>query len=149
MPKTYTNSLFCRHHRFWKFQSIAENSFSNQLQFCEQGSIQVIIHQGRTRNIFSRTEETSDHDCVSQQAEKYQMKVAKSNFSGESFDHLRYIICTHRKTKLVDLHLKSAAIEGHLLQVYYFTNIFLKFPELPNQRCSFLNFISMKCLRNL
>ena len=57
---------------------------------------------------------------------KYHMKVAESNLSGESFCHLWYMICTNRKATLVYLPPISAAIQGHLLQVYYFTNVSLK-----------------------
>ena len=76
---------------------------------------------------FFTTEEGSEDDYVSQEAEKYHMKFSESNLSAESFDHLRYMICTNRKIKLVDLPPTFSAIQKHLLQAYYFTNISLKF----------------------
>ena len=41
------------------------------------------------------------------------------------------MICTNRKTTLVDLPLTSAAIQGHLLQAYYcFTNVSQKILDI-------------------
>ena len=74
------------------------------------------------------------------------MKVAGSNLSAESFDHLRYMICTNRKTTLDDLSATSAAIQGHLLQAYYFKNISLKIFDTTKSTLQLLNFcLSVKC----
>ena len=54
------------------------------------------------------------------------MKVAESNLSAEKFDHLRYMICTNRKTILVDLPPTSAAIQGHLLQAHYLHTTYIQ-----------------------
>ena len=54
-----------------------------------------------------------------------------------------------RKIKIfVDLPPTSAAIQRHLLQAYYFTNISLKTLDTTksvNQRYNFLIFVSVKC----
>ena len=54
------------------------------------------------------------------------MEVAEPNLSAEPFDHLKCMICTNRKMILVYLLPTSAAIKGHLLQVYFFTIVFFK-----------------------
>ena len=92
---------------------------------------------------FCTTEEASEYDYASQQAEKYQMNVAESNLSAESFYHLRYTMCTTRKTTLVDLPPISAVFQGHLLQAYCFTNISLKILDTTKSMLQLFNF----CLR--
>ena len=73
------------------------------------------------------------------------MKVAESNLSAGSFDHLRYLICTNRKATLADLPPTSAAIQGHLLQAYYFTNISLKILDTTKATLQLHNL----CLREM
>ena len=60
------------------------------------------------------------HDYHFQMAEKYLVKVIKPNIEAESFDDLRYVIYTTRKTIFSELPPISSAIKGHLLQVYSF-----------------------------
>ena len=62
---------------------------------------------------------------------------AESNLSAESFDHLRHMICTNIKKTIVDL---PAAIQKHLLQAYYFTNISLKIIDTTKSTQQLLNF---------
>ena len=73
------------------------------------------------------------------------MKVAKSNLSAESFDNLRYMICTSKKTTFVDLPPTSAAIQGHLLHAYYYTNISRKILDTTKSMLQPLNF----CVREM
>ena len=73
------------------------------------------------------------------------MIVAESNLSAESFDHLRHMICTNRKTTFVDLPPTSDVIQGHLLQAYYFINISLKILDTTNSMLHLTN-ISLKIL---
>ena len=68
------------------------------------------------------------------------MKVAESKLSAESFDHLMYMICTNRKTTLVDLPPTSAAIQGRLLKAYYFTNISLNIIDTTKSKLQPINF---------
>ena len=75
------------------------------------------------------------------------MKVAKSNLPAESFDHLRFMIYTNRKTTLVDLPLTSAAIQGHLLLAYYFTNVSLKNLDTTKSTFQLLNFCLHEMLK--
>ena len=86
------------------------------------------------------TAEPFKDDYVSQQAEKYNVKGAEWNLSAESLDHSRYMICTNRKTTFVDLPPTSAALQGHLLQAYYFTNISLKVFDITKSTWQPLNF---------
>ena len=55
--------------------------------------------------------------------EKYLVKVIEANVAVESFDDLRYLIYTNRKTTFPELPPTSSAIKGHLLRAYYFMNI--------------------------
>ena len=73
------------------------------------------------------------------------MNVDESNLSTKSFGYLRYMICTNRKTIPVDLPSTSAAIQGHLLKVNYFTNISLKILDTTKPTLQLLNF----CLREM
>ena len=66
------------------------------------------------------------------------MKAPESNLSAQSFDHLRYTICTNRKATVVPP--TSAAIQAHLLQAYYFTNIFLKILHTTKSTLQLPNF---------
>ena len=84
----------------------------------------------------------SEDHYVSQEAEKYNVKVAESNVSAESFDLLRYMICTNRKTAIFDLPPWSAAIQSHLLQALYFKYISLKILDTIKSMLQPLNFIS-------
>ena len=68
------------------------------------------------------------------------MKVAGSNLSAESFGHLMYMICANRKTAIADLPPTSAAIQGHLLQAHYFTNISLNIIDTTKSTLQPLNF---------
>ena len=70
------------------------------------------------------------------------VNVAESNVSAESFDLLRYMICTTRKTTIFDLPPSSAAIQSHLLQAYYFKYISLKILDTIKSMLQPLNFIS-------
>ena len=85
------------------------------MQYYEQGWIQIIVPSSLKQKSFCSTEEASEDDYVSHQAEKYHVKVAESNLSADSFEHLRYMVCTNRKTELADLPLTFAAIQGHIL----------------------------------
>ena len=96
---------------------------------------------------FCTTEETSEDDYVSQQAEKYHMKVAESNLSAELFYHIKYMICTNRKKTFVDLPPTSAGIPGHLLQTYCFTNISLKIFDTTKSSLQLLNFSLREILK--
>ena len=58
-----------------------------------------------------------------QMAEKYLVKVIEPNIAAESFDDLRYVIYTTRKTTFSELPPTSSAIKRHLLRAYYFINI--------------------------
>ena len=77
------------------------------------------------------------------------MKVAKSNFPAESFDHLRFMIYTNRKITLVDLPLTSAAIQGHLLLAHYFTNVSLKNLYTTKSTFQLFNFCLHEMLKKL
>ena len=72
------------------------------------------------------------------------MKVAKSNLAAESFDHLRFMTYTNRKTTLVDLPLTSAANQGHLLLAYYFANVSLKNLDTTKSTFQLFNFCLKK-----
>ena len=60
------------------------------------------------------------HNYHFQMAEKYLEKVIKPNIEAESFDDLRYVIYTTRKTIFSELPPISSAIKGHLLRAYSF-----------------------------
>ena len=47
-------------------------------------------------------------------AEKCHIKVIETNIAAESFDDLRYVIYTTRKTTFCVLPPRSSAIKGHL-----------------------------------
>ena len=75
------------------------------------------------------------------------MNVAKSNLAAESLDYLRFMIYTNRKTTLVDLPLTSAAIQGHLLLAYHFTNAFLKNRDTTKSTFQLFNFCLQEMLK--
>ena len=62
---------------------------------------------------------TEENDYVFHKAETYHMKVTESILSAESFDHLRYMICTNRKATLIDLPPTSAMIHAALWRTLY------------------------------
>ena len=97
---------------------------------------------------FCTTEETSEDDYVSQQGEKHHMKVAKSNLSVELFYHLKYMTCTNRKKTFVDLPPISVVIQGHLFQIYHFTNISLKILDTTKSALQLLYFCIKVCMQN-
>ena len=75
----------------------------------------------KQKNIkFCTTDKASEDNYVSQQAEKYHVKVAESNLSAESFDHQRYMIGT-KKNKHLLIYFQ------HLLEFkdIYYTSILL------------------------
>ena len=55
-------------------------------------------------------------------AAKYLVKVIEPNIAAKSFDDLRYVIYTIRKTTLSEFP-PTSTIKGHLLRAYYFINI--------------------------
>ena len=55
------------------------------------------------------------HDYHFQMAGKYLVKVIEPNIAAKSFDDLRYVIYTTRKTTFSELPPTSSAIKGHLL----------------------------------
>ena len=55
------------------------------------------------------------HDYHFQMVEKYLIKAIEPNIAAKSFDDLRKVICTTRKTTFPELAPTSSAIKGHLL----------------------------------
>ena len=66
------------------------------------------------------------------------MKFSEPNFSAELFSHSRYF--TNRKTTVAHLPSTYAAIQGHLLQAYHFTNISLKILDITKSTLQPLKF---------
>ena len=117
------------------------------MRFYDQGWVQIIIHQRKTRKNFLRLKKLLKM-ILSPNKHGNIRKVAESSLSAESFNHLKYTICTNRKTTLiffVDFPSTSAAIQWHLLQAYNFTNISLKILDTTKSTLQLLNF----CLREM
>lgn len=94
---------------------------------------------------FFTTEDASEDYYISQQAEKYLMKFSELNLSAESFEHLKNMIFTNRKTAFADLPPRSEAFQWHLLPAYFFTNISQKILDTTKSTLQPLNF----CLREM
>ena len=80
------------------------------------------------------------HDYHFQMAEKYLVKVIEPNIAAESFDDLRYVIYTIRKTTFSKLPPTSAAIKEHLLRAYCFINISFNILDTTKAKLQPVNF---------